>query len=624
MMFDYKLTRPHLVSRPGDALRRLVIIAVLVLALPSRAASSFDPDGATSGGPHIQVQRSATGGAGTSADPWTGWESAFNGIGVDGAEIDFAPGYYKEDVAVTLPVNLMGWLLVNGNGATIRLTAAAPRFLTPNVTADHQTVRLVRIQDFVVDARRARGKNSVIFGDYVNGNALNGWKRVNWDRIVVKRVRAYGLTVDRTTTTHLGGIRLSAIQSGDAEATANTITNIDIEDVRIEGGNWGILIDGNGPGVHTNVSIDNVWLIRCWHSLMARPAAIFPSSNFQVGGRGRVGHVYVIDSYGRYSADSGLELNNVTYGRVTGTKIDDALVGNFYYTNYTIPNGTPDVTWDSCRAAITGSLGSSAYGCGWYLPAGSDGKASGGDFVISNSTYTRSASSVSTFGAAVTMFGAQRSLTLVNDDFSWLNANVDLGSARLVDLAPSDDFRLNVRGARLTLTGTRSRGANGLSLIALKESSVAKNVTIDADGIQGSAALKGTTVDLTIFSTRVAGSAADTITGVVSGSSFDSVSGDPKARGVTIDMTNLDIEGTLRFIAVDGSRLPAGGATVMLDHAPSLARAFEAQMIGLIEPGRPKTPIFSGDGVCTRGSTFSRLMGCFTSADPVGDDAVCR
>jgi hypothetical protein len=601
-----------------------VIIATLVFALPSRAATPFDSDDASSGGPHIQVKRFVTGGAGTSADPWTGWEPAFDGIGVDGTEIDFAPGYYKENVAVTLPVNLEGWLLVNGNGATIQLTTAAPRFLTPNVTADHQTVRLIRIQDFAVDATLARGKNSVIFGDYVNGSGLNGWRRVNWDRIAVKRVRAYGLTVDSTTATHLGGINLSANQSADAEAIANSITNIDIEDVRIEGGNWGILVDGGGPGVHTNVRIDNVWLVRCWHSLMARPAAIFPSSNFQVGERGRVGHVYVIDSYGQYSADSGLELNNAAYAVVTGTEIDDALVGGFYYTNYTVPDETPHVTWDHCRAAITGSLGASAYGSGWYLPAGSDGKAVGGDFVISNSTYTRAASSVSTAGAAVAMFGAQRSLTLVNDDFSWLNANVDLGSARLVHLTPSDDFRLTVRGARLTLAGTRSRGANGLSLIALKESSAGKIVTIDADGVRGSAALEGTAVNFTIFLAMVAGAAADTITGVVSNASFDSVSGDLAARGIDIDMTNLDIEGTLRFIAVDGSRLPAGGATVMLDHAPTWARAFKAWMIGVVEPGSPKTPVFFGDRVCTRRSILDPLSGCFTPADPGSDIAVCR
>jgi hypothetical protein len=562
------------------------------------------------------VQQFATSGAGTPGDPWTGWESAFGGIGAGGAQIDFAPGTYTENIAVTLPVDLTGWVFVNGHGATIQLTAAAPRFLTPNVTADHQTVRLIRIQDFVIDATLARGKNSVIFGDYVNGTGLNGFRRVNWDHIVIKKVRAFGLTVDSTTATHLGGINLSANQSGEAEATANTITNIDIEDVRIEGGNWGILVDGGGPGIHTNVRIDNVRLVRCWHSLMARQAKIFPSSNFQVGERGRVGHVEIVDSYGQYSADSGLELNNVTDGLVTGTEIDDAMVGGFYYTNYTVPDGTPHVTWDKCKAAVTGSLGASEYGSGWYIPAGTGGATPGGEFVISNSTYTRSASSVSKLGAAVTMFGAHGSLALVNADFSWANADVDVGSARLVSLAPSDDFLLAVRGAKLALSGTRSRGDNGLSLIALKESSTAKTVMLDVDGVRGSAALTGTTVRFTIFSTMLSGAGADTITGVVSNSSFESASGDPEARGVNVDMANLDIDGTLRFIAVDGSRLPAGGATVMLDHMQSLAQATDAQMIGVIEPAHPTAPVFSGSGVCTREPATHRLEGCFTPADP--------
>jgi hypothetical protein len=51
-------------------------------------------------------------------------------------------------------------------------------------------------------------------------------------------------------------------------------------------------------------------------------------------------------------------------------------------------------------------------------------------------------------------------------------------------------------------------------------------------------------------------------------------------------------------------------------------------MIGVIEPASPTTPIFSGDGVCTRGATFDRFVGCFTpvagSYGALGDNAVCR
>jgi hypothetical protein len=122
-----------------------------------------------------------------------------------------------------LQVDLTGWILVKGNGATIRLTAAAPRFLTPNLTADHQTVRTSGFRISTSTRLNRPGKNSVIFGNYVDGKGYNGIRRVNWDQIVVKRVRAYGLAVDRTTKNHLGGLNMSAVHAGDAESVRTTI-----------------------------------------------------------------------------------------------------------------------------------------------------------------------------------------------------------------------------------------------------------------------------------------------------------------------------------------------------------------------------------------------------------------
>jgi hypothetical protein len=543
----------------------------------------------------ISVATFKTGGSGTPADPWTGWEAAFNGIGPEGASIVFAPGHYREDAAVTLPVNLLGWVLVRGHGATVQLTAAAPRFLTPNVTADHQTVRNIRIQDLAIDATLARGKNHVIFGDYVNGSTLNGFRRVNWDQIVVKRVRAYGLTVDPTTKTHLGGINLSSVQAGDAESTANTSTNIYLEDVRIEGGNWGILVDGGGPGVHTNIDIDNVWLVRCWHSLMSRPSSSFPSSNFQVGERGRVGHVFVIDSYGQFSADSGLELNNTAHGLVTGTTIEDSLIGGFYYVNYTVPGETPQVTWDRCRAAVTGSLGTSEHGSGWYIPVGAHGIPPGGDFVVSNSSYTRAASSFAKGGAALSMTGAHGSLALTNDDFSWSNADLDAGAARLVQLDPSDDFKLAIHGAKLTLSGTRDDPQHGLALIALTATTPWKALTLDVNDVQASASVVGTTVPGSIAGIAIAGSKADTITGSLSNSRFASSHGDTSAAGVTIDMAGLGVAGTLDLTALDGGALTAGGRTVRLVNPPPQPEQAKVRMSGVIDPPSSEPPEASKD-----------------------------
>jgi hypothetical protein len=362
--------------------------------------------------------------------------------------------------------------------------------------------------------------------------------------------------------------------------------------VRIEGGNWGILVDGGGPGIHTNIDIDNVWLVRCWHSLMSRPPTRYPSSNFQVGERGRVGHVFVIDSYGQYSADSGLELNNVAHGIVTNTVIEDALVGGFLLRELhgALGDSARDVGSLQRRPspapssrAPTGRVGSSR----WGRP----GIPAGGDFVISHSTFTRLADSYSTVGAAVSMVGAHGSLTLVDDAFSWVDADLDLGSAQLVQLAPSNDFKLTVWGAVLALAGRRSEERHGLTLIALQASGKPKTITLDVRGVHGSALVVGTSVNGTIAAATFAGAATDKITGSFSDSQFGSRRGDPEAVGVKFDLTHLSVDPILELVALDGSSLPAGGRTVGLDNAPSSIESAKVRMIGVVEPGVPAATV---------------------------------
>src|SRR5262245_45149172 len=65
----------------------------------------------------------ATAGDGTSAHPWTGWETAFQSIPSSGGRVQFGEGVYKQTAQIKLPTGLTGWLaIVGGPGVTIHLT----------------------------------------------------------------------------------------------------------------------------------------------------------------------------------------------------------------------------------------------------------------------------------------------------------------------------------------------------------------------------------------------------------------------------------------------------------------------------------------------------------------------
>lgn len=572
---------------PIRLLGALAVSARFAVATPPAWVAEARPP-ATARGAVRQVETFAKGGNGSPESPWTGWEGAFASVPSTGARIEFKPGAYRQQSEIRVPIGLTGWLYVIGRGATVTLTAQAPRFLDPDLTADHQTVRRVWIEGLTIDAAGVGGKDHVIFGNYVDGGGIGGFRRVDWDRIVVKDVRAFGLVVDPTTRDHRGGIAILSAQSEDREPKANTIEHIYLEGVRVEGGNWGILVDGIGlaRGDGTNVDIDDVWLVRCWHSLLARQPGRFASSNFQVGEAGRVGHVHVIDCYGQFSGDTGLELNATGNARVTGTTIEDAAAADFYYTNYNTPPAEPDVLFDHCVATVTGRV-ADEYGVGWRIINSYGSVPAGGRFRIENSRFTRTGTTQATStGAGVTASGKIRSLSISGSEFDL--SGVELSGLargqRVLELDFAEDVAFRLRDVKVKASGTRSAAGSGLNAITTQAASAGKTITLDWDDVAVSVDVAGAPESYTIFTTTIYSTLPSVVRGKIRGYRVDSVSGDDHACAINVDLATQRIGPSLDISAVDGRKLPPAGEAVRLNNAEGEDQKRKVSLRGIRGP----------------------------------------
>lgn len=533
----------------------------------------------------------ATAGDGTSERPWTGWERAFDAIPPSGARVEFGAGFYTQTEEVKVPAGLTGWIaVVGGPGVTIKLTSTAPRFLDPDLTADHQVVRNVWVEGFAIDAGQIKGKDHVIFGNYVGGGGVGGWRRVDWDRIVVKDVRAYGLPVDPTTSSHRGGIALLSVQASDGEPIADTITRVYLEGIRIEGGNWGILVDGEGPqgAEHTNVDIDDVWLVRCWHSLLTRQPR-FASSNFQIGEAARVGQVTVIDCYGQFAADTGLELNATALARVSGTTIEDAAIANYYYVDYNTPKSEPLVTYESCRSRITGAV-HDGYGIGWMLRDGHRSITGGGRFHLTGCAFERSGTSqAAESGAAVTAEGRLSELSIADSRFRW--ADVDLAGVktgqRVLDVSFQNDVAFRLHGVTVEAHAVRNAPGGGLSAITTRTVTPGRTLSLDWEDVTTSVEIEGRPIDYTIFLANIYSTVASAVRGTIRGYRVEAVRGDDHARGINIDLAHQTVAGSLEISGVDARKLPAHGTAVQLNNVADRSQARKVSLRHIRKPSPP-------------------------------------
>jgi hypothetical protein len=93
----------------------------------------------------IQVAGAATGGLGTGAQPWTGWEALFSGGGVANTAYYFAPGIYQFSTTITLSADSMAWIGAGKQTSVLQYNGTSTGIL---VSAGAATMNRFQMQGF--------------------------------------------------------------------------------------------------------------------------------------------------------------------------------------------------------------------------------------------------------------------------------------------------------------------------------------------------------------------------------------------------------------------------------------------------------------------------------------------
>ncbi|HXU04231.1 MAG TPA: hypothetical protein VN903_24895 [Polyangia bacterium] len=303
--------------------------------------------------------------SGPATTPGNNLSIAIATLGAAGGTVIIPPGTWVWESVPALPKNLTGQLkIVGAPGATIQLTAAAPRFLDFNKTAAGDTFQNIEISDLTIDANNIGGIQHVIIGTRSPGTQMTD---INLQSIAVRRIRAINIYTDPAgvgTNNRLG----VWFVVGRSAVGNFTIKDILVEDVRLEGGASGVVVAGQNPSANAPVDIDRVVISRCYHDTGVAPNLVGASNNFQIGGyaTGRGGHI--IDCYGNRCGDAGLEID-IGDCLVERTQIDNGLGSNFFVTLFSQQTnpGEQSVVFRKCSSRVTDAGSASANSFGWSI-----------------------------------------------------------------------------------------------------------------------------------------------------------------------------------------------------------------------------------------------------------------
>ncbi len=331
-----------------------------------------------SGGHVVNVRDFGAAGNGAT-DDYAAIQAAIDACGTTGGTIVFPRGTYLLDSrnagGLKLPPGNTHQLVLWGYGALIRLTPNVPRFLDFDRTADHQTFAHFSVRGFSIDAAHVAGVDHVVGFTAIDGTAMS---RINVDDIIVRDIHAYNILTD--TSPHQQSVRvgvsISVSQTSPNESTRNTIRNIAIENVRLEGGTHGFTVAGIDYGIEgtwpkkpgeVNIQIDNVSLTGCTWDSGVRTRTGWVGDGMLMGGAASCGRLFVRNCDFRGSGDNNYEVNGWHYALLTDCVSEDATFCGYYFNNLGWPIGGASgqrIIWRRCVHRQNADTGSSN---GWVV-----------------------------------------------------------------------------------------------------------------------------------------------------------------------------------------------------------------------------------------------------------------
>lgn len=261
-------------------------------------------------------------------------QDAVDSLGTTGGVVYFTPGktYYLETDWIKIPAGITGRLVLWGYGATLKMGVRKALAFNSLAAVDHQVFQNTMILGFKIDGNNVPD----VTGVTPIGNSQSS--RCNMENILIRDIHITNLKYNATGS-QCGGIVLKTWQAAAGEGTQNYLRDILIDNVRVEGGNAGVVVAGILTiGVSgANIYMDNVTVQNWYHDTGVVPTGAVGDANVQIGGAAQGERITVRNGQGFNSADVGVEVNAFDHPLVENVTIQDCYNICFYHTNYNRP-----------------------------------------------------------------------------------------------------------------------------------------------------------------------------------------------------------------------------------------------------------------------------------------------
>jgi hypothetical protein len=315
--------------------------------------------------PWIDVDRQT--GANDTAKMQAAIDAASAAIAAGGAPVEVrlsGRNYAWTGSIPKLPCNLAGKLRINGGGSKVTLSPSAAAFLEINKVADYDVFRNVDIFDVDIDANNVAGYGHAIIGTSTySASAITTINRLSVDRIRVSRVTVTNLPTSWAGADFRAGVYLMAGLTGTAGEQAVSVTNVTCQDVKVNGGRFGIAI-GARFTTSGRVLVDDCHIDRCYHDTGATPTNFLGCTNFFLGARAYGGYGSITNCHGRNSGDDGVEVNGLENVLVANCVIEDAANVAYLHNNFSPAKyaKSQKLTFRDCHARVVNFQSGSAAG----------------------------------------------------------------------------------------------------------------------------------------------------------------------------------------------------------------------------------------------------------------------
>jgi hypothetical protein len=396
-------------------------------------------------------------------------QSAITALASSGGTIAFQAGTYTWSSVPKLPRNTTAWIKIIGEaGVLVNLTSSGRRFLDFNKQASGDTFNFFHIEGFTIDAAAINaltGSQHIVLGTYTLGTGTTTGTDVNFDHLVVRRIRTLNVFTGSSATAQQLNIYLALMVTNSA--TQYTLTNVLVEQCEFNGGAYGVGIISSyqtGFAGDPNVLIDNIVVRDIYHDTGVVPTGVDSYANIHIGGRGQGGTVWVDKITGKNSWDVGVEIDNFEQAYVNNVYLENWYGYGIAITNYNAPTNLNSQAYHVNNIAghrTSGSWSSNSSGLIGVVASNNHGGTpqTFGRVIANNVKYYRKNSALDTLGLSGDLLRLTVSaieISLSNSQYYAEGLTYTSGAVnpRIIYTVQTGRTRVNLRNIDIRMAGT--------------------------------------------------------------------------------------------------------------------------------------------------------------------------